>query len=222
MKNSHTLLTLALYLILSSSTYAQVSDIDGHQYPTQKIGTQVWLSQNLNVSHFRNGDAIPEAKNLAAWNQAVQQKQPMWCYYDLDATNGKTHGKLYNWFAVRDPRGLAPLGWHIPSLAEFDILIHTAGGLDQAGANLISSALWGEGEKASNETGFSALPSGTLYNSGKFEDLGASSYFWTSTPISNSRIHYIDIWVSGCFGSMVDNGDEAYIEEGLSVRCVQD
>jgi hypothetical protein len=79
-----------------------------------KIGKLIWMTQNLNVSTFRNGDAIPEAKNKLEWLNAVKAKKPAWCFKDFDSKNGVKYGKLYNYYAVEDPRGLAPKGWLIP------------------------------------------------------------------------------------------------------------
>lgn len=84
------------------------------------IGTQVWMKENLNVSTFRNGDPIPEAKTAEEWKAAGEAKQPAWCYYDNDPKNGAKYGKLYNWYAVNDPRGIAPVGWHVPNNSEWD------------------------------------------------------------------------------------------------------
>jgi uncharacterized protein (TIGR02145 family) len=86
---------------------------------TVTIGTQVWMTKNLDVSTFRNGDPIPEAKTDEEWKKAGENKQPAWCYYDNDPANGAKYGKLYNWYAVNDSRGLAPVGYHIPSDAEW-------------------------------------------------------------------------------------------------------
>ena len=83
-------------------------------YKSVTIGTQVWMKENLNVSTFRNGDPIPEAKTAEEWQAAGEAKQPAWCYYDNDSKNGVKYGKLYNWYAVNDSRGLAPVGWHVP------------------------------------------------------------------------------------------------------------
>jgi uncharacterized protein (TIGR02145 family) len=80
-----------------------------------KIGTQIWATRNLDASTFRNGDTIPEAKTDEEWKAAGNDKKPAWCYYNNDPANGKKYGKLYNYYAVKDKRGLAPEGWHIPS-----------------------------------------------------------------------------------------------------------
>jgi hypothetical protein len=82
------------------------------------IPKYVWMETNLNVDKFRNGDPIPEARTKEAWLLAGANGQPAWCYYDNDPSNGEQYGKLYNWYAVNDPRGLAPEGWHIPSDTE--------------------------------------------------------------------------------------------------------
>jgi uncharacterized protein (TIGR02145 family) len=109
--------------IVFSQTKGTLTDSrDGKIYKTVVIGAQTWMAENLNVSTFRNGDNIPEAKTNEEWNTAGENGQPAWCYYDFDSNNGAEYGKLYNWFAVTDLRGLAPFGWHTPNLDEWNIL----------------------------------------------------------------------------------------------------
>jgi uncharacterized protein (TIGR02145 family) len=105
-----------------------------------KIGTQVWMAENLNVNKFRNGDIIPEAKTNEEWQKAIENQQPAWCFYDNSIANGVKFGKLYNWFAVNDPRGLAPFGWHIPTSDEWSVLINYLGGYKVAGTKLKSTS----------------------------------------------------------------------------------
>ena len=81
------------------------------------------MTNNLNVDKFRNSDPIPQAKTIAEWEAAGINKQPAWCYYDNDASNGEKYGKLYNWFAVNDTRGLAPIGYHIPTNKEWSLFV---------------------------------------------------------------------------------------------------
>ena len=83
------------------------------------IGNQVWMTKNLNVSHYRNGDTILMVNSPTDW---AKLKTGAWCYYGIQSAKGITYGKLYNWYAVRDPRGLAPAGWHIPSDSEWNVL----------------------------------------------------------------------------------------------------
>ena len=108
---------------------------------TVTIGTQVWTSKNLAVSKFRNGDAIPLAKTNAEWELAGQNYQPAWCYYENNGENGTKYGKLYNWYAVNDPRGLAPAGFHIPTDVEWTILTDYLG-VDSAGKQMKSISGW--------------------------------------------------------------------------------
>ena len=111
-------------------------------YKTVQIGTQVWMTKNLDVSTFRNGDPIPEAKTDEEWEKAGENKQPAWCYYNNDPGNGEKYGKLYNWYAVNDSRGLAPVGYHIPSDAEWTILTDFLGGEDAAGNKMKSMPIY--------------------------------------------------------------------------------
>jgi len=100
------------------------------------IGEQEWMTRNLNVPRFRNGDIIPEIQDPEEWAKAGTEKKPAWCYYDNDPANGKIYGKLYNWHAVNDQRGLAPEGLRVPSIEDFDILVAFIGGWDYAGHKL--------------------------------------------------------------------------------------
>ena len=121
---------LSLILLLSFTIKAQ--DVT--------IGTQTWTSKNLDVSKFRNGEAIPLAKTNAEWALAGQNKQPAWCYYENKGENGTKYGKLYNWYALNDPRGLAPNGYHIPSNAEWTILTDNLG--EETGTKMKSTSGW--------------------------------------------------------------------------------
>ena len=106
------------------------------------IGKQIWTSKNLDVSKFRNGEAIPLAKTNAEWESAGENQQPAWCYYENKTANGTTYGKLYNWYAVNDPRGLAPNGYHVPTDAEWTTLTDYLGGDSIAGTKMKSTSGW--------------------------------------------------------------------------------
>lgn len=109
-------------------------------YKSITIGKQTWMKENLNVSSFRNGDPIPEAKTKEEWIIAGIEGKPAWCYYDNDPKNDEKYGKLYNWYAVNDPRGLAPIGWRIPAFDD---------------SNILDTYLWGDvGMKLKNESGW--------------------------------------------------------------------
>jgi uncharacterized protein (TIGR02145 family) len=122
----------------NSNQSAQTSQTGG--YKSVKIGSQTWMASNLNVSTFRNGDAIPEAKTEDEWEKAGKEGKPAWCYYDNYPKNGAKYGKLYNWYAVNDPRGLAPVGWHVPSDTEWTSLEDYLG--DDEGQKMKSTSGW--------------------------------------------------------------------------------
>ena len=111
---------------------------------TINIGTQVWMAKNLDVCTFRNGDQILQARTNNEWIKAGENNQPAWCYYDNDSAKGTKFGKLYNWHTVNDPRGLAPIGYHIPMDAEWTVLINFLGGESQAGKKMKSLSGWKE------------------------------------------------------------------------------
>jgi len=132
------------FLLGLSVLQAQVKEV--------KIGTQVWMAENLNVFYFKNGDAIPVVKTAEEWKKAGENKQPSCCYYENNAENGKTYGLLYNWYAVNDARGLAPAGYHMPTNAEWTTLSNYLGGKEVAGTKMKSTSGWKsyEGEAACN------------------------------------------------------------------------
>jgi uncharacterized protein (TIGR02145 family) len=130
MKN---LILVCIFLFVSGITLAQsVTD----PIKTVTIGTQIWMLENLNVSTFKNGVAIPEVQDKDAWYEAGENKQPAWCYYGSDPKNGAKYGKLYNWYAAIDTNGLCPQDWHVPSDAELDTLVTYLGGGSSAGAKM--------------------------------------------------------------------------------------
>ncbi|MBM3416347.1 MAG: hypothetical protein FJY20_07845 [Bacteroidetes bacterium] len=150
------------------------------------IGNQVWMAENLNVDKFRNGDPIPHAKTAEEWTKAGQNKQPAWCYYDNNPANGAKYGGLYNWYAVNDPRGLAPRGWHIPSDDEWTVLTDYLGGEDVAGTKMKSTSGWEENGNGTNSSGFNGLPGGLRGGNGSFSSVGKFGGWWSSTVGSTS------------------------------------
>lgn len=185
-------------------------------YKTVKIGTQEWMAENLNVSNYRNGDDIPQVQDKNAWANLTSGA---WCYYENKSENGKIYGKLYNWYAVNDPRGLAPKGWHIPSDAEWAILTDHLGGRFEAGGKLKATKLWkNPNAGASNSSGFTALPAGLRYVNGDFTYLGTYGCFWTSSEENNfNAVNRTLYYVISDIVSLSD-----YKIDGLSCRCVKD
>jgi uncharacterized protein (TIGR02145 family) len=194
-----------------------VRDIDGNTYPTVKICNQTWTTKNLNVSKYRNGDVIPQVQDATQW---ANLKSGAWCYYENNTANGTIYGKLYNWYAVNDPRGLAPQGWRIPSDAEWIILTNCLGGESVAGGKMKTTGTqnWSSPNSGgSNSSGFSALPGGLINENGGY-DGGKSSGVWWSSTLS----------VTSALGLQVSSFDEKTLRAvinpkvGLSVRCVKD
>jgi uncharacterized protein (TIGR02145 family) len=107
-----------------------------------KIGSQTWMKKNLDTDRFANGEVIAEAKTDEEWDSVGNYQEPAWCYYDNDPANGAKYGRLYNWFAVADPRGLCPAGWHVPSDEEWTKLEDYLGGRNVAGNKLKSIQFW--------------------------------------------------------------------------------
>jgi uncharacterized protein (TIGR02145 family) len=129
-----------LLVVNNTNSNASKQITQTNSYKSVKIGTQTWMAENLNVSTFRNGDTILEAKTDEEWNKAGQDKKPAWCYFNNDPKNGVKYGKLYNWYAVNDPRGLAPSGWHVTTDAEWTTLENYLG--DEAGNKMKSKSGW--------------------------------------------------------------------------------
>ena len=143
-----------------------------------KIGDQTWTTKNLDVDTYRNGDAIPQVQDTSAWANLTTGA---WCYYENETANCTTYGKLYNWFAVNDPRGLAPKGYHIPSDAEWTILTDNLGA--KAGTKMKSTSGWENNGNGTNKSGFAGLPGGYRTNVGYFYYIGANGYWWSSSEI---------------------------------------
>ena len=205
-------------LILSAvvMTAMMLSSCGGGASTEVTIGKQVWMSENLNVDKFRNGDPILEAKTDEEWGTAYENQQPAWCYYNNDPANGEKYGKLYNWYAVNDKRGLAPFGYHIPSDEEWTILTDYLG-RDVAGTKMKSTSGWKENGNSSNESGFSGLPGGYRDSGGTFGYVGEVGSWWSSTENDTASAWYRSLYSNG------DVGRYGFTkEDGLSVRCLRD
>ena len=182
------------------------------------IGKQSWTSENLNVDRFRNGDLIPKAKTIREWEAADNAKSPAWCYYDNDPNNGAKYGKLYNWYAVNDTRGLAPTGWHVPTEAEWTILSDFLGGENQAGTKMKSTSGWSASGNGSNSSGFSCLPGGVRISLGDFFNVGGSGVWWSASEYdgSDALCRELDANDSNLYRGKSSK------DNGFSVRCVRD
>ncbi len=210
-------LTLILMVILYKGAYSQVTKMEAETYKSVKIGNQIWMAENLSVSHFRNGDPITQANTEQEWSKAGSLHQAAFCYSNNDSAN-KKEGKLYNWYALNDPRGLAPKGWHLSTDEEWTTLTNYLGGEAVAGYKIKSSSGWDKGSTDSNESGFDALPCGNRDQWGDFVGKGSRGYWWSSTENVGFGAWYrfLPEGVNKLFRMMHGK------EEGMSVRCIQE
>lgn len=199
-----------------------VTDVDGNSYQTVTIGSQVWMKENLKVSKYRNGDAIPTGLSNTAWQNTGSGACAV---YNNDPANENIYGKLYNWYAVADPRGLCPVGWHIPGDEEWTTLENFLGGTLVAGSKMKSTGtiqagtgLWQEpNSDANNTSGFSGVPAGLRFSDGAYQNFSNAGYWWSSTELLSTA------WFRGLGNNLINsyrnNENKTY---GFSVRCLKD
>ena len=198
----------------SSSDSTSTEKVEGGTESTESgavvtIGNQVWTSKNLDVATYRNGDVIPQVQDGSAW---VALTTGAWC------SNRTKYGKLYNWYAVNDPRGLAPKGFHIPSDAEWTILTDYLGGEEAAGTKMKSSSGWKDNSNGTNSSGFAGFPGGCRYSDGTFDNIGRKGYWWSATENNshNAWPRYLN------YDSGNVNRYSGYKRSAFSVRCLGD
>jgi uncharacterized protein (TIGR02145 family) len=199
----------------STSTGSKPVAADSKSVGTVKIGTQYWALTNLNVDTFRNGDSIPEAKTNNEWVEAGQVGKPAWCYYNNDSKNGVKYGKLYNWYAVNDPRGLAPAGWTLAGDADWTELTRYLGG-QAAGNKIKSTSGWVDGNNGTNDAGFTGLPGGYRIENGTFKNLGNIGTWWSSTE--GKALTAVDYYLA-LNGNLGRSSSPR--QRGESVRCLK-
>jgi len=183
-----------------------------------QIGTQIWMTKNLDVSTYRNGDPIQYARTLEQWVDAASKGEGAWCYYDHDPKNGAIYGKLYNWYAVNDSRGLSPAGYHLPTDLEWSLLSENLGGEEIAGFKMKSTSGWANGGNGDNSSGFNGLPGGFCNSNGNFGNITGYGYFWSSSENDTESAWGREL---SRYSTRV-NKDYYYEDLGLSVRCLRD
>ncbi len=195
-----------------------VTDYDGNIYDTVVIGTQTWMKQNLKVTHYRNGDAIPNVTDNTAWSNLATGA---YADYNNTPSNSTTYGRLYNWYTVVDTRNLCPTGWHVPSDAEWTTLTNYLGGESIAGGKLKEAGTthWNSpNTAATNETGFTALPAGYRVGNGTYNYFGKYGYWWSSTE-GNTAYAWTRLVYYYFSGASRNYDGKTY---GFSVRCLRD
>lgn len=199
-----------------------------------KIGNQIWMAKNLDVIHFNNGDEIPEAKDAEEWNNACNEKKPVWCYYDNDILNHEQFGRFYNLYAVLDSRGIAPVGWRVPSKSEWMSLVEFCGGIDYAGDKMKSTEGWEDSSikntdnkgkmtwssvsgNGNNLSGLKLMPCGKCYDEGISGWAGSAGYYWSNPIIEDTN--YIILQVTN--GSKSVFWPPYNTDDGFSIRCIK-
>jgi len=237
--------TINIQLNTTSNTFnfegwasSTVTDIDGNVYKTVKIGNQIWMAENLKVTHYRDGSVIPNVTSNLSWGSL---NTGAWCDYDNNNVNGNIYGHLYNWYAATDSKKIAPEGWHVPSNAEWILLENylIANGFNYDGTktgnriakSLASNKGWAFNStigavgntdfiEFQNRTGFNAIPSGhrketTISN---FFEIGNTTAFWSTTPYSSVTSWIIALRNYESFTDKIEFWNKA----GFSIRCIKD
>ena len=211
-----------------------VTDIDGNYYDAVVIGNQIWMSENLKVTHYPDGTAIPHITDNTAWgNLGDNNTDDAYCFYSNNSSSD--YGALYTWAAAMGDnavssntnpsgvQGVCPDGWHLPSDAEWTELIDYLGGTSVAGGNMKETGTthWNNPNTgATNEKGFSALPGGYRgYGNGVFYDVGNYGYWWSATESSSGSDAWFRVLDYSYAGASRNINNKAY---GFSVRCVRD
>jgi uncharacterized protein (TIGR02145 family) len=210
-------------------TTGTITDIDGNVYQTIKICNQWWMVENLKVTHYRNGEAIPNVTDEGTWGGLFSGA---YCEYNNDVNNVATYGRLYNWYVVSDSRNIAPAGWHVATDAEWKQLEIYLGlsqseadadgwrGADEGGKlKEIGTTHWDSPNTgATNESGFSGLPAGHRGDFGSYGGLGINAYFWSSTEYDT----YL-AWSRYLFSNFSEvSRYNFFMQSGFSIRCVKD
>jgi uncharacterized protein (TIGR02145 family) len=213
----------------TTDSMGTVTDIDGNTYITVKICNQWWMAENLKVTHYSNGDALPNVTDSLEW---YGLSTGAYCSNHNDTTNVSVYGRLYNWHAVNDSRNIAPAGWHVPTDAEWKQLEMCLGmsqgeadswawrGTNEGGKmKTVGTIYWDSPNTgATNESGFSGLPGGCRDYDGRFLWLRNYAIFWSSTAFNPTSA--MGRFLSFEYSSILRNRHD--IRDGFSIRCVKD
>ncbi len=205
-----------------------VTDIDGNVYLTVKVGNQWWMAENLKVTRYRNGDAIPNVRDNPDW---LDLTTAAYCVYNNDDGLWEIYGLLYNWYAVDDSRNLAPSGWHVPVEEEWKELEMYLGmsqlavigtgwrGTDEGSKMKDANYWYGSPLSTTNESGLSVLPGGYRYGTtGTYNEVRRAGFLWSATDYSTNYAWGRYLF----FDNLNVNREYHYKRYGFSVRCVKD
>jgi len=165
-------------------SYGSMTDQQGNVYKTIVIGNQEWMAENLKTNIYRNGEPITTNLTFEEWLNSAITQIGAWTFYYNNSQYDCPYGKLYNWYAVADPRHVCPSGWHEPTDGEWTTLTDYLGGESVAGGKMKSTGLqyWiSPNTDATNESGFSGLPGGSRFSLGEFSNIGLNGMWWSSS-----------------------------------------
>lgn len=230
-----------VYFDFSSSS---LRDIDGNVYSTVEIGDQVWMTENMKVTHYADGSEIPLIENDSEWDK-LSATAKAYCWYNNDRTNIEDYGALYTWAAVMNgvssisnlsdkAQGVCPSGWHLPSDHDWKVLEMHLGmpnnelnldfgrGTDEGGKLKEKGTIhWNSPNTgATNETGFTALAGGLRFNNGQFGSMGRNAEFWTATEYPIDDTEAWDRYLAWDYPGI--GRYQRHKKDGLSVRCIKD
>ena len=206
----------------SNLSYGTVTDIDGNVYKTITIGTQTWMAENLKTTKYRNGDSIHHITDKTEWFNLFNSPTAAYCIYNNTPGISENYGNLYNWYAVSDSRNIAPAGWHVPSDSEWTVLTNNLAGNLEAGGELKETGTthWkSPNNYATNQSGFTALPSGWRGGDGIFYGISEGALWWSSTFHINECARARSLYY---LTSFIYNDSLASTTNGYSVRCIKD
>jgi uncharacterized protein (TIGR02145 family) len=211
------LITVSIDKTSIAQNTESVIDQDGNNYKTIRIGSQIWMGENLRATKFNDGTSIPMVTDKDAWRIL---STPAWCWYNNDTIYENTYGALYNGYAVNTDK-LCPNGWHVSTDADWTKLVEILGGKNVAGGKLkeLGTNYWrAPNSGATNESGFTALPGGTRYANGMFVTFNRIGYWWTfsGSKVLNGRYRSMSSTNSAVSRNYID------LKNGFSVRCVKD
>ncbi len=216
-------LIIAAFLVLftafnPANGQDNITDYDGNVYPTKKIGTQVWMTENLRTTHYSDGEAIPEIKDDSLWTDLTTGA---YCINNNEKSNSKQYGYLYNWYVVPNAKKVCPAGWRVPSANDWKKLETYLGGPGISGGRMkeAGAGKWADPNiNADNSSGFTGLPGGSRNPDGTFNTPGESGEWWTTTEFSPTTAWHRRLYNNVGF---IDN-IYALKAEGFSVRCMKD
>jgi uncharacterized protein (TIGR02145 family) len=200
----------------SEISYGTMTDQEGNVYRTVVIGNQEWMAENLKTSIYRNGQTIATNLTDLEWQNLITGA---WSSYNDDSQFDCPYGKLYNWYAVADPRNVCPTGWHVPTDVEWSVLTDYLGGSVFSGGKMKSTSSWNApNSEATNESGFSCLPAGLRTFDGTFSSMGVNGFLWSSNEYDTNSAWLRDLSYENGYA----NRNFSAKRHGFSVRCLRD